>query len=682
MNKRWLALLLVLLAGCFESRTSPVGPVGDSMPPIDAFENVDLAPLPDAGIADSRSDGTASVAITALIPGSWPLGGPSLTLAIEGHSLAGATARLGGTTIPVTTLSPSHLLATISSGFAGFALPGTATLKLTAADGTVVTAPFTVTPPAVVPVFPWPTSEDLVAVAALGPGEWATGTRSGQIFRHAGGGWVPFGSVPGAPTGISGSPTAFFVSAVVSGGGTITSFLGNTVTTEASLSQSVASVAASPDGLAIACGPGGMIWLRHSKNGVSWVPMTSGTTQALNAVAAVSANLAYAVGTGGAALKWDGNQWLPLATLPTTADLYAVAATLSGSVFVGGASGALWSSGDGGATWNQVSGVPPQNVTAVDAVGDYVAGGQLFAVGSSSGIAGFAAVSSDGARGLGVGSAGAMHDLGGSGVAVDARASAFQPQALWVDPSSGQVFAAASTGLWRYDSATSTATDLGSGPAATPTSTWGSSPSSVYVAGGGVARFDGTSLTTVDADPMMTGVFGVGAADVYAWGADGLHHSADGTTFADAGLTGAVTAVWGSGPTDVWVAQGTQLLHGSATAGFSADGTLPLAATALSGSGPTDVVAVGGTSMIAVFDGTQWNAITTPAPVIAITSIAAADAIALGSGGVAYELKGGVVTALPAMAALPDLSSVSAASAQDIWISSAQGAGGLFQLAR
>jgi hypothetical protein len=69
-----------------------------------------------------------------------------------------------------------------------------------------------------------------------------------------------------------------------------------------------------------AVGTGGTI-LKY--DGTNWVAVTSGTTAQLNGVWAASPTEAYAVGNGGLILKWNGTNWAQMNS-GTTRDLRAI----------------------------------------------------------------------------------------------------------------------------------------------------------------------------------------------------------------------------------------------------------------------------------------------------------------------------------------------------------------------
>lgn len=83
-----------------------------------------------------------------------------------------------------------------------------------------------------------------------------------------------------------------------------------------------------------------MLLLAGAANAQTWTEMDSGTTANLNDVWMASATLAYAVGDGGTALRFDGTTWTPV-DLGTAENLNAVWGTGPDDVWVVGASGTV-----------------------------------------------------------------------------------------------------------------------------------------------------------------------------------------------------------------------------------------------------------------------------------------------------------------------------------------------------
>jgi len=98
----------------------------------------------------------------------------------------------------------------------------------------------------------------------------------------------------------------------------------------------------------IAAGDAGQII--YSSDTLTWTQATSGTAQNLNAIE-TNGTLAVAVGNNGTIItSKDGIAWMAATTVPTTAHLYSVTATVSGTWIAVGANGSILTSSDG-AIW-------------------------------------------------------------------------------------------------------------------------------------------------------------------------------------------------------------------------------------------------------------------------------------------------------------------------------------------
>jgi hypothetical protein len=98
----------------------------------------------------------------------------------------------------------------------------------------------------------------------------------------------------------------------------------------------------------IAAGDAGQII--YSSDTQTWNRATSGTVQNLNAIE-TNGSLAVAVGNNGTIItSKDGITWTAATTVPTTAHLYGVSATVAGTWIAVGANGSILTSSDG-AVW-------------------------------------------------------------------------------------------------------------------------------------------------------------------------------------------------------------------------------------------------------------------------------------------------------------------------------------------
>ena len=145
---------------------------------------------------------------------------------------------------------------------------------------------------------------------------------------------------------------------------------------------------------------------------------------------------------------------------------------------------------------------------------------------------------------------------------------------------------------------------------------FGVSPADVWLAGQhGVARFDGTSWTTVlDGVGEMVGIWGTGPSDLYVSG-DGRFFHFDGAAWTEipTGLStewneDRLLAVWGSATDDVWVGgYDGRILHWDGTRLDEAFRERGQNVHAIHGSGPDDVFAVGTNGRIWHWEGAAWR---------------------------------------------------------------------------
>jgi hypothetical protein len=156
---------------------------------------------------------------------------------------------------------------------------------------------------------------------------------------------------------------------------------------------------------------------------------------------------------------------------------------------------------------------------------------------------------------------------------------------------------------------------------ATPnTAIWGTE-TSLFVTSlhGDVWHFDGATWTlgtTIPQPSMATNaandVWGTSPSDVYVAGDDGNVYHYDGASWTpDHVLNGKLTKVWGTGPGDVWAFSAGLAFHktGATWTSYS----LGSALLSVSGTGPGDIWAVeGGTpNQVWHWDGTAWSPVTT-----------------------------------------------------------------------
>jgi hypothetical protein len=154
---------------------------------------------------------------------------------------------------------------------------------------------------------------------------------------------------------------------------------------------------------------------------------------------------------------------------------------------------------------------------------------------------------------------------------------------------------------------------------------WGSGPGDVFAVNSmGIAHFDGTrwiQMTGVSSGPrsgMVNAISGTGPRDVFAVGADGLilHYQGSAWVFW-LGPPGAIKAMWGSSANDVYGVGNGFILHYDGTSWMSVSPPNARAFTAVWGSGPSDVYVTSGDDFppmvyITHFNGSTWSEIIPP----------------------------------------------------------------------
>jgi hypothetical protein len=164
---------------------------------------------------------------------------------------------------------------------------------------------------------------------------------------------------------------------------------------------------------------------------------------------------------------------------------------------------------------------------------------------------------------------------------------------------------------------------------------WGAGLDDVFAVGADtIRRWDGTTWTSMplelDKSIILEGVWGSSGRDVFAVGScescdpprSGVVLHWDGTAWSEMVLdprdsTQGFTSVWGSGPTDVYVASAPALLHWDGSIWTRAP--LTMSVRSLWGSGRDDVFAAGvvgseAYGVVSHFDGTRWSESTSRQP--------------------------------------------------------------------
>ncbi|HEY5928512.1 MAG TPA: hypothetical protein VIV11_42790 [Kofleriaceae bacterium] len=161
---------------------------------------------------------------------------------------------------------------------------------------------------------------------------------------------------------------------------------------------------------------------------------------------------------------------------------------------------------------------------------------------------------------------------------------------------------------------------------------WSSGPNDLFVGDlrGNVNRYNGQTWTLHPVDTAMasiTALFGSGPSDVWgvSGGSSGRVQRWNGSMWSlQTSLASAVNAIWASGPTDVWFfGAGVHRYDGSM---FTPVATGASSYQAASGSGPGDIWALApsgaGTTTIARYNGATWSLTTMPHDMTAIVVLA------------------------------------------------------------
>jgi alpha-tubulin suppressor-like RCC1 family protein len=258
-----------------------------------------------------------------------------------------------------------------------------------------------------------------------------------------------------------------------------------------------------------------------------WAPMTSGTTQWLNAVWGTSGSDIYAVGNGGTILRYNGTTWSPMSS-GTTRDLLGIWGASGSDITAVGPSGTLLRYN--GTTWSETA-------SGTD--------NMLFAVWGTSGSDVYA-----------VGLSGTIRRYDGTNWTAMASATPQNIYGIW-GTSNSDIYAVARNGaIVRYNGTTwSTMT---SGSTENFLDIWGTSPSDIYAAGasGSILRYNGTnwSAMTTPAALGFSGIRGTSGSDIYAVGTGGKILRYGGVTWdtMPSGTSASLQGVWGTSNSDVY----------------------------------------------------------------------------------------------------------------------------------
>ncbi len=191
--------------------------------------------------------------------------------------------------------------------------------------------------------------------------------------------------------------------------------------------------------------------------------------------------------------------------------------------------------------------------------------------------------------------------------------------------------------------------------------TWGTGSSVYFVGEGGTVYKDNEPLTS-PTDRTLYGVWGTADNDVWIVGGNALattpepallHYKAgvftDHSAEVASLVSGALFKVWGSGPSDVFaVGQNGTILHWNGTDWQAQTSPTSSFLFTVYGAGPEDVWAVGGPRAVVLhYDGAAWAEVDTGIPASVFNGVSVGptgDVLVVGSGGVKLRQAGGAWT--------------------------------------
>ncbi|HEY1550529.1 MAG TPA: hypothetical protein VGG28_22025 [Kofleriaceae bacterium] len=332
---------------------------------------------------------------------------------------------------------------------------------------------------------------------------------------------------------------------------------------------------------------------------IGWNPMT---------VPSASYAVVFAAGSGDAwaggttLVHYDGAHWEPDATFPALtggATITSISGTSSAHLFVGTSTESVYHLVGG--AWTTTTTVALTH--AVWAAGD----DEAFAVGLAGDVEHF--------------TAGAWTQLTSTGTAATLAA-------VW-GTSPTNVYAVGKTGaVIHYNGSTWSATSAGSGNL---DAVWGSSASDLYVGGNtGIYHSpDGQTWTSQDADAVET-IWGDGSTDVFAGGSAGILRSDGGGTWVSLVSPPMVSSIAGSGPADVFAANGAQVSHYTGLCWSNSMSPPNVDFASASAAGPNMLFAAADEGTLAQFDGAMWSTYQAGSDWIGVWARAADDAYAVG----------------------------------------------------
>jgi hypothetical protein len=382
--------------------------------------------------------------------------------------------------------------------------------------------------------------------------------------------------------------------------------------------ESLQNVALAPDGSAFAVGSMGVAL---NYDGTEWTRVDAPGTFTLRWVDALSRDFAVAVGTNGAVFWWNGSTWRYDDTSGTTRPLYGVQILAEDDIWAAGAEGtAIHWDGTGwtvlptgtGRHFYRLFVLAPDNVYTCGSVGTL------------------------------------MHYDGTSWTtitpppwaAVDLQSMwAFEPSTLWIVGATGLIA--------RYHVDTDTWEQMVSGTGEVLYSIWGAAPDDLWVAGGAAVgdvllHWDGTAWSRDEAAPVLDprgllGLSGLAGDNIIVHGRDGGIMHYDGTSWRpmEGGVTASLRAIAGLSGRDVFVTGTATSFGGDVSTGLLrndggrwrlADWRTGFAATDLWAAAPDDLFAVSAEGSVRHFDGANWSALPVGFVGIALRGVWGADA--------------------------------------------------------
>lgn len=369
-------------------------------------------------------------------------------------------------------------------------------------------------------------------------------------------------------------------------------------------------------------------------NGAGWADYSVQANTTFQALWAFGSSDVWAASSTGFSGHWNGSDW-SVSTLPANPwnDLWGASPTdvwVAGNSYLARWNGTSWSPNlqPVNAVWSSVWGFGPTAVWASGSQGTrYFDGAQWF-VGSSTRFEDLWGTSPTDVWGAGNGVMGHWNGVSWS-------LSYPTPQALtgiW-GSSASDVWAVGSGMKLHWNG--SSWTSVSAGRELRGVHSVGAEAFAVGAAGAMVSLTGGFPLPPTGSltGSNLNAVWAAAPNDAWAVGGGGTLLRWNGSRWMQvaSGSTSELTGVWGAHANDVWAAGGGALLHGNSAGWVNVPKPVGLV-SAVFGSGPADVWAVG--SLILHWDGESWTSLSTPpAPLNGGFSLSATEAWAAAGNG-------------------------------------------------